>query len=79
MKKYFVTFDLSKEITTAIKQDVIKFAIDQQQYLQGYLPIIFLTQYIKYSVIHSGNVYTGPAFVTKENVAQVESFAGQYR
>ena len=43
------------------------------------LPIIFLTQYIKYGVIPSGNVYTGPAFVTKENVAQVESFAGQYR
>lgn len=78
-KKYFVTFDLSKEITDAIKQGVITFAIDQQQYLQGYLPVIFLAQYVKYGVLPSDNVYTGPALVTKENVAQVESLAGQYR
>lgn len=79
MKKYFVTFDLSKEITDAIKNGTIVAAIDQQQYLQGYLPVIFLNQYIKYGVIPSNDVYTGPAFVTKDNVKQVEKFAGQYR
>lgn len=79
MKKYFVTFDLSKEITNGIKDGTIAFAVDQQPYLQGYLPVLFLTQYVKYGVIPSGDVYTGPAFITKENVNQVETYAGQYR
>ena len=79
VKKYLATFDLSKEITQAIKDGVIEFAIDQQQYLQGYLPLVFLAQYIKYGVLPSGDVLTGPAFVTKENVEQVEALAGTYR
>ncbi|MCI5968337.1 sugar ABC transporter substrate-binding protein [Helicobacter sp.] len=79
MKKYFVTFDLSQEITNAIKDGSIDFAIDQQQYLQGYLPIVFLTQYAKYGVIPANDVYTGPAFVTKSNVDSVQKFAGKYR
>ena len=79
VKKYLVTFDLSKEITQAIKDGVIQFAIDQQQYLQGYLPLIFLSQYIKYGVLPSGDIPTGPALVTKDNVEQVEALAGTYR
>ncbi|MCX2682505.1 sugar ABC transporter substrate-binding protein [Campylobacter sp. MIT 21-1685] len=79
IEKYFATFDLSKEITQAIKDNVIQFAIDQQQYLQGYLPIIFLAQYAKYGVIPSVDVLTGPAFVDKNNVKQVEELAGTYR
>jgi simple sugar transport system substrate-binding protein len=47
------------------------FAIDQQPYLQGYLPIVFLTEHAKYGVLPSGTVRTGPAFVTKENAEQV--------
>lgn len=76
---YFVTFDLSKDITKAIKKGVIDFAIDQQQYLQGYLPIIFLSQYVKYGTLPSGDVNSGPGFVNKANVAEVEKLAGKYR
>jgi simple sugar transport system substrate-binding protein len=65
------TFDLSPEVLQAIDAGEVLFAIDQQQYLQGYLPIVFLTQYKKYGVVPSGIVQTGPAFVEKANAAQV--------
>ena len=35
------TFDLSGQVITAIKGGKVLFAIDQQQYLQGYLPVVF--------------------------------------
>lgn len=79
-KPYFVTFDLSKEITNGIKSGIVTFAIDQQPFLQGYLPIIFFSQYIKYGVIPTEpNIKTGPLFVEKTNVDKVEKFAGKYR
>ncbi|WP_163835408.1 sugar ABC transporter substrate-binding protein [Spartinivicinus ruber] len=65
------SFDLSPAILKAIKKGSMDFAIDQQQYLQGYLPVIFLAQYSKYGVLPNGEVQTGPGFVTKENANQV--------
>jgi simple sugar transport system substrate-binding protein len=65
------TFDLSPEVLQSIDTGEVLFAIDQQQYLQGYLPIVFLTQYKKYGVVPTGVVQTGPAFVEKANAAQV--------
>lgn len=41
-KLYFVTFDFSDDIAKAIKDGTIKFAIDQQPYLQGYIPVAVL-------------------------------------
>src|ERR1700761_7118235 len=41
-KIYFVTFDFSDDIAKAIKDGTIKFAIDQQPYLQGYIPVAVL-------------------------------------
>ncbi|HEY4065990.1 MAG TPA: sugar ABC transporter substrate-binding protein [Burkholderiaceae bacterium] len=38
-KIWFATFDLSDEIGRGIKDGSIQFAIDQQPYLQGYIPI----------------------------------------
>ena len=66
------TFDLSPEVLSAIEDGRIIFAIDQQQYLQGYLPVVLLTLYITnlntpaYDVLN-----TGPGFVTKENAAEI--------
>ncbi|HKA68155.1 MAG TPA: sugar ABC transporter substrate-binding protein, partial [Actinomycetes bacterium] len=39
------TFDLSGDVIDAINNDEILFAVDQQQYLQGYLPVVFLYLY----------------------------------
>ncbi|NVK71835.1 sugar ABC transporter substrate-binding protein [Marinomonas sp. CT5] len=76
---YFGTFDLSGEISAAIKDGRINFAIDQQPYLQGYLPISFLTLYTRYGLIPSNDVNSGPGFITKDNIELVEKYAGEYR
>lgn len=76
---YFVTFDLSKTILSAIESGVIDFAIDQQQYLQGYMPVVILTQLAKYGVLQSGDVNSGPGYVTKDSVSMLKKFAGKYR
>jgi simple sugar transport system substrate-binding protein len=41
-KIWFATFDLSDDATQAIKDGSMKFAIDQQPYLQGYIPVAAL-------------------------------------
>jgi simple sugar transport system substrate-binding protein len=68
----FGTFDLSPAILQALVQKQLDFAIDQQQWLQGYLPVIFLANYARYGAIpQSDSILTGPAFVTPENAQQV--------
>jgi simple sugar transport system substrate-binding protein len=47
------------------------FAMDQQQYLQGYLPIISLALYNRYGLKPTNNIQTGPNFITQENAEQV--------
>ncbi|MGE8635517.1 MAG: sugar ABC transporter substrate-binding protein [Achromobacter piechaudii] len=42
-KMWFATFDLSDDIARAIKAGSIQFAIDQQPFLQGYIPVAVMT------------------------------------
>jgi simple sugar transport system substrate-binding protein len=77
--KSFITFDLDGDISKAIKDGVVESAIDQQPYLQGYLPVAFLVKYVRLGIIPANNVNTGPGFVTKANISLVEKFAGEYR
>jgi simple sugar transport system substrate-binding protein len=67
------TFDLTTEVLAGIAGGSIAFAIDQQQYLQGYLPIVMLTTYLETLTLPGGGdvVRTGPGFVTAENAAEV--------
>jgi simple sugar transport system substrate-binding protein len=71
------TFDLSGDVVSGIKSGKILFAVDQQQYLQGYLPVVFLYLYrLNANTIGGGlPVLTGPGFVDKANAAQVEALA----
>lgn len=78
-KVMFGTFDLSQKIAQGLKDGLVSFAIDQQPFLQGYLPVIFLANYVRYGVVPSNHINSGPGFVTKETVAQVEKLAGEYR
>ncbi|NRR32611.1 sugar ABC transporter substrate-binding protein [Oxalobacteraceae bacterium] len=41
-KLWFATFDLSAEIIKGIKDGSVRFAIDQQPYLQGYIPVALM-------------------------------------
>jgi simple sugar transport system substrate-binding protein len=106
-KIFFATFDLSDEISRGIKAGTINFAIDQQPYLQGYIPIGVmaemkllkttdlkkgvealkanpkyqerLKEYGLEPVYGARHIGSGPGFVTKDNIAKVEKYAGQYR
>ena len=72
------TFDLSPEVLQAIQQGQILFAIDQQQYLQGYLPIVMMTLYkTNLNTIANPVLMTGPGFVTKENAGRVIDLSKQ--
>lgn len=69
----YATFDLTPEVIEAVRDGSVAFAIDQQQYLQGYLPIVLLNTYAETMTIPGGNdvIRTGPGFVTAENAARV--------
>jgi len=71
------TFDLSGDVVKAIKAGEIEFAVDQQQYLQGYLPVVFLTLFNTNANTVGGGlpVLTGPGFVDKSNADTVEQLA----
>ncbi|HET8852206.1 MAG TPA: sugar ABC transporter substrate-binding protein [Ktedonobacteraceae bacterium] len=72
------TFDLSSDVLNAIKAGQMLFAIDQQQYLQGYLPIVLLTLYkTNLNTIANDVLLTGPGFVTSQNVNQVIQLTAQ--
>ena len=71
-KVKFGTFDLSPTVLQAIAKKQMDFAIDQQQFLQGYLPVIIMDSYIEYGLLPANDtVLTGPGFVTPDNAAQV--------
>ncbi|MGA8116644.1 MAG: sugar ABC transporter substrate-binding protein [Actinocatenispora sp.] len=76
-KAKIATFDVSDEVTSAIRKGRILFAVDQQPYLQGYLPVQFLTLYANNANTVGGGepVLTGPGFVTKQNAARVAKLA----
>ena len=76
---YFGTFDLGDEIVKAIKSGTIKWGIDQQPFLQAYLPVVILTNYDRYGVLPGNNINSGPGFVTADALELVEKFAGEYR
>jgi len=106
-KIYMATFDLSPEISAGIKDGTVAFAIDQQPYLQGYIPVAVLAlmkqmktqdlptvmaalkanpkakgrfdEYGLVPVYGARHISSGPGFVTKDNIAKVEKYAGQYR
>ncbi|HEX4357907.1 MAG TPA: sugar ABC transporter substrate-binding protein [Pseudonocardia sp.] len=66
------SFDLSPEILQAIDAGTAEFAIDFQQYLMGYLPVLYLVQHAQYQLSPSQAITpTGPAFVTKENASKI--------
>lgn len=77
-------FDLNEEVLDAIEQGRLLFAVDQQPYLQGYLPVAYsrLTQYSQRTQgdeladallqwIAGRGVLLGPGFVDLSNVDRV--------
>jgi simple sugar transport system substrate-binding protein len=73
------TFDLSPEVLSALRAGHVEFAVDQQPFLQGYLPIVFLAQNARYGLLPAKGtlVPTGPSFVTRKNASAVSALTRQ--
>ncbi|HEY9344337.1 MAG TPA: substrate-binding domain-containing protein [Inquilinus sp.] len=76
---FFATFDLSQDIVGAMKDGMIKVAVDQQPFIQGYGAVEILTNYARYGVVQANDVFSGPGLITKDNLEQVLALAGKYR
>jgi simple sugar transport system substrate-binding protein len=67
------TVDMSADALQAIKDGTMAFAVDQQQYAQGYMSVVLLFLNITNAHELGGGlpIYTGPGFVTADNVDKV--------
>lgn len=76
-----VTNDTSEAAFAAIQAGDVAAAIDQQPYLQGYLPVIWAKLYVDYAMLPAGGqILTGPFVIDQTNVDQiVELTADGYR
>jgi simple sugar transport system substrate-binding protein len=62
-------FDLVPETLNAIKGGSLDYTIDQQPYLQGFLPVLYLYFYkLSGGLLFPSETNTGLLFVTKDNV-----------
>ena len=68
---------MSPDMLKAAAAGKVEFLIDQQQYLQGYLPIVIFAQYMRWGTMPAGVVMTGPGFVTPDNASAVIKWAAQ--
>ena len=71
------TFDLNGDVISAIQDGTVAFAVDQQQYEQGYLPIVMLKLYAEnLNTVGGGQpVLTGPGIVDATNVDEIADLA----
>ena len=68
-------FDISPDLIDRHQGGDIAFTVDQQQYLQGYLPIVLM--YLQATNLNTAGgglpILTGPGFVDKDNVDAVSA------
>jgi simple sugar transport system substrate-binding protein len=62
--------DLTPPALEAVESGDILFLSDQQQYLQGYLPVLHLVKYLQYGMQPPELTPTGPAYVTEGNATE---------
>jgi simple sugar transport system substrate-binding protein len=67
------TFDLSPDVLEAVRDGQLLFAVDQQPYLQGYLPVMLLAERARYGVFPGQGelIPTGPKFITKADAPEI--------
>ncbi|MEL6571212.1 MAG: sugar ABC transporter substrate-binding protein [Pseudomonadota bacterium] len=74
---HLACFDLSPGVMDMIADGRASFTIDQQQRLQGYMPVIVLHLYNNHAGLLPGNnIASGPGFVDASNAAAVKELAG---
>jgi simple sugar transport system substrate-binding protein len=74
------SFDLTPDVLDAVKNGRLEFAVDQQAYLQGYLPVVLLAERARYGLfpaLSGGVLPTGPNFVTKDDADKVRELSAR--
>ncbi|MFC7527610.1 sugar ABC transporter substrate-binding protein [Actinoplanes sp. GCM10030250] len=73
-------FDLIPETLTGIKEGNLDYTIDQQPYLQGFLPVLALYLYkLSGGLLAPSETNTGLLFVTKDNVVPYQDTKTRYQ
>ena len=78
-KAKIVTFDTNKQLVSAIKNGDVRWAIDQQPYLQGYEAIDALWLNVTNGDMIGGGLplLTGPTFIDATNVGAIATYAAK--
>jgi len=73
------TFDLSPEVLVAVRRGQMLFAVDQQPYLQGYLPVVLLAERARHGLSPAPGemIATGPEFVTRATAGRTLQLSRQ--
>jgi len=75
---HFGTIDLGDPVVRGLVDGKLDFALDQQQYMQGYLPAVFLMMYLRYDIMPATDfIPTGPGIITPENAARIIELSAQ--
>jgi simple sugar transport system substrate-binding protein len=64
------TFDISPQVLDSIIAGEMEFGMDAQQYLMGFLPVLYLVQSATYGFWPQNDTYTGPLFIDTPEKAQ---------
>jgi simple sugar transport system substrate-binding protein len=71
------TYDIDQPTIDGIKSGTVAFTIDQQAWWRGYIPVMEVTQAIRYGLIQSNYFLTGPSIVDKGNIDKVSGLVTQ--
>lgn len=74
---HLVTFDINDSILAGVQDGTIDFAIDQQQFWRGYIPVLLLVHHVRYGLVMSNNFLTGPNIVDQSNVEAIISLVAE--
>jgi simple sugar transport system substrate-binding protein len=69
-------FDLSPETLRLVAAGYIRWTVDQQPYIQGFYPVVQLTQYRRYG-IRPANIDAGASLIGKEQAKRVSELSQQ--
>lgn len=64
------TFDISPEVLDSVIAGEMGFGMDAQQYLMGYLPVIYLVENATHGFWPISDAYTGPLFIDTPDKAK---------
>jgi simple sugar transport system substrate-binding protein len=68
------TIDVTAGAMQSLKAHELDFALDAQQYAQGYYPVVMLALYIRQAIQPAARAFiTGPAVITPDNVAKLQA------